>query len=483
MSESPLTALRPALADEQNRWLRRRFVLYCTVLASASAVVAIFLLIGLLSAEDAIASLYHPINLALALGCVLIYAAPLVHMLRRPHRASRRTILRLSYAVTLAFAVVYILPSMALASLITRAWREAGNPNASLGPMVPWLLGFFLSHLLASLIVPWRPREAVLAYLPITLIMATITLVGVSDPWEARLIGVIALLAVGVPGVLVCWVRHTRFARRFHLSALSEHYEETTRELTDAQRLHEALLPAMLDDPDLSLEFAYEPMRAIGGDFLYVHDHAVSDARQVSFVLVDVTGHGIPAALTVHRLHGELERIFGERPGADPGHVLAQLNRYVHVALAKHSVYATAFCAQAVFRPGSAPALRYASAGHPPAFCVPTDGPPGSLESTCFVLGAAGPDDFDPEPRELSLTPGDTLVAFTDGAFECRDDRGAMLGLDALRDIIALQARDARAPDSIMRAVRDARRRAPANDDTLIVSLRIHALGSPARTP
>ncbi len=483
MTMAPLTALQPMLAGEKDRWLRRRFVLYCSVLASASALIAIFLLIGLLSDKDSAASLFHRLNLALALGCVLIYAAPLVYIHRRPHRVSRRALLRLSYAVTLAFAAVYILPSMALASLITRAWREAGNPNASLGPMIPWLLGFFASHLFASLTIPWRPREALLAYLPITLIMATITFLGVNDSWGVRLIGAGALLTVGLPGVLVCWVRHTRFARRFHLTALSEHYEETTRELTDAQRLHEAILPAMLHDDQFSLEFAYEPMRAIGGDFLYVHDRTASGARQVSFVLVDVTGHGIPAALTVHRLHGELERIYGERPDADPGIVLSQLNRYVHVALAKHSVYATAICVQAALRPGSPPMLQYASAGHPPALRVPADGAPDSLESTAFVLGAAGPDDFDPEPRELPLSPGDTLIAFTDGAFECRDVRGAMLGLSALRDILVLGARDAHAPNSIMRAVRDARRHAPVNDDTLIVSLRLHASESSAPSP
>lgn len=473
MSTVLLSTLRPALIDEQDRWLRRRFVLYCAILASASALLTVALALGVTSTEDSSAQLYLRMNLALAMVCVLIYAAPLVYMVSRPRRLSRRAVLRLSYGVTLAFAAVYILPSMALAALVTRAWREAGNPNASIGPLAPWFLGFFASHFLASLIIPWRPREAALSYLPVAIIMSAITLVGVNDPWNTRLIGVAALLGVGLPGVLVCWVRHTRFARRFHLTALSEHFEETSRELTDAQRLHHALLPSPTDDGDVSLTFAYEPMRAIGGDFLYVHDMCTGDVRSITFVLVDVTGHGIPAALTVHRLHGELERIFGERPDANPALVLSQLNRYFHVALSKHSVYATALCAQVALSSNEPPRLTYASAGHPPALRIGSAQASEKLESTSFVLGAVGPDDFDPDPRTLTLKPGDVVVAYTDGAFECRDDRGEMLGLDALSTIVTDNASASDAPQAILNAVREARRRTPPNDDTLIVTVRI----------
>lgn len=177
-------------------------------------------------------------------------------------------------------------------------------------------------------------------------------------------------------------------------------------------------------------------MRQIGGDFLYACETGGSAAgqRALNVVLIDVTGHGVPAALTVNRLHGELERIFAENPGSDPGEVLGLLNRYVHLTLARHSVYATAFCAR-IEPHGNM--LRYASAGHPPAFVRAVDGTLERLDSTTFVLGVTMGEDFQAGPRTVQFGPGDTLLAYTDGAIETRDREGRSLGVEGMQRLIA----------------------------------------------
>src|SRR6185295_15808135 len=94
--------------------------------------------------------------------------------------------------------------------------------------------------------------------------------------------------------------------------------------------------------------YVYEPMRQIGGDLLFVfppsHQHQDDGVGALSLVVLDVTGHGIAAALTVNRIVGELERLFIDDPDAPPGKALAVLNRYVFSTLSKHDHYVTAIC-------------------------------------------------------------------------------------------------------------------------------------------
>ena len=64
-----------------------------------------------------------------------------------------------------------------------------------------------------------------------------------------------------------------------------------------------AQFPAEYDDGFVRFEYRYTPMRELGGDFVHLH---VAASGIVHVVLLDVTGHGLAAALTVNRLYGEL---------------------------------------------------------------------------------------------------------------------------------------------------------------------------------
>jgi sigma-B regulation protein RsbU (phosphoserine phosphatase) len=185
--------------------------------------------------------------------------------------------------------------------------------------------------------------------------------------------------------------------------------------------------------------------------------------------VVDVTGHGIAAALTVNRLHGELERLFAENPDVDPGAVLGLLNKYVHLTLANHSVYATAFCLRV---DPARNVVEYASGGHPPAFLRAVDGTLHELSSTGFVLGACPSDDFDPAPATLPFYPGDALIVYTDGAIEAKNEAGRMLGVRGVQRLLAQKAgaSPGQWPAVLMQTV-DGHRVGPVCDDTLAVEV------------
>lgn len=182
---------------------------------------------------------------------------------------------------------------------------------------------------------------------------------------------------------------------------------------------------------------------------------------------MDVTGHGIPAALTVNRLYGELKRIFAENPGASPGVVLRLLNSYVHLTLSSHAVFVTALCLRVDCRSDT---LEYASGGHPPAFLRCSDGTIDRLDSTTFVLGVVLGEEFDPEQRTLKFGAGDCLIAYTDGAIEARGKSGRYLGVAGMQRIVAGSPIDGDWPTTILRAV-EQHRHGPSCDDTLVIEL------------
>jgi serine phosphatase RsbU (regulator of sigma subunit) len=254
------------------------------------------------------------------------------------------------------------------------------------------------------------------------------------------------------------------------------------RELVDARRLHEALFPSPLSSGPLRFGYLYEPMRQIGGDYVFDRPHPQPRAEGDHFeffnmLLVDVTGHGIAAALTVNRLHGEIERLFAENPEIGPGEILSALNRYVHLTLANHSIYVTALCLRVDLVGG---VIEYASGGHPPAFIARgvmsgRSNEIEQLESTSVVLGACAAGDFDPGVRRVPFAPGDTLIAYTDGAIETRNAENRMLGLKGLRECLETATLAGAhlhgfAP-AVLQAV-EKHRSGPVADDTLIVEIR-----------
>jgi serine phosphatase RsbU (regulator of sigma subunit) len=79
--------------------------------------------------------------------------------------------------------------------------------------------------------------------------------------------------------------------------------------------------------------------------------------------------------------------------------------------------------------------LRYSNAGHPPMF-LRSKGELTELPSTTFLLGAVDDAAFGEDEIVLQLEERDTLILFTDGAYDAKSPRGERFGLERLRDTI-----------------------------------------------
>lgn len=345
---------------------------------------------------------------------------------------------------------------------IVMAWLDVGH---SIG-----LGGTILCHVIAASILPWTARDAIRPMALILALFAVLVLAEAGSSWGGKILAIVWSLFFAAPGTLIAWMRHSRRLDSYRNRFFQRRYGELRRELVDARRIHEALFPAPVNSGPIRFAYQYEPMRQIGGDYLYAtRARQGEQADRLSVVILDVTGHGIPAALTVNRLHGELERVFAEHPDASPGHVLKLLNRYIHLTLADHSVYVTALCLRV---DGARDHLEYASGGHPPAFLRAVDGTIHELPSTSFVLGACADADFEPDPKSLRFGKGDVIIGYTDGAIEARDRSGRMLGVKGFAKLVAFTTPDPQLgwTGTLLKAVEQYRYGPPA-DDTLVIEI------------
>lgn len=391
-------------------------------------------------------------TLAILVGWTLMYLwAFLFAVLRRP------TMNRL---VWISMIIV------GLDGLINLAMRYFNLPMAS------GLFGFVISYTIAAVFLPWTVRQALLVAGLVLGVNAVLRLTPLEGGFSVgRFFAVLASAFFVLPGFFICWYRASSRLRESQFYFLQRRYGEVRRELTDARRIHEAMFPAPMTTGPVRFTYRYQPMRQIGGDYLHVNTCPTDKGEDtaLSVVVLDVTGHGIPAALTVNRLYGELARLYAEDPFIEPGHVLSLLNRYVRLTMATHSVYVTGL---AVKIDPVRDEMRYANAGHPPAFHIHAGGAIDQLDSTTFLLGAVDDETFDGEMQTFRFAPGDRFIAYTDGATEARTSSGKMLGIAGMQGILAHTSSqpDGGWPAALLSAV-DHYRGGPPDDDTLVIEV------------
>jgi hypothetical protein len=335
------------------------------------------------------------------------------------------------------------------------------NPEATAAP----LFSIFFWHLTASLFLPWNWRESLKPIVPLFLcwVLLRAGLAAGDGSWISAGLAVGFAPLLFVPALVLCYARLRWHQNRFKTGFVGRRFVQMRREFLQARAVHESLFPKPLDAGWMRFDFGYRPAADIGGDFIHVW---VDDQERFHLALIDVTGHGLASAMSVARIHGEIERLRDEYPDEGPARILARLNRYFHRLLARHKLYATGVLLTLDPNTGE---VRYASAGHPPVF-LRSRGGVTEMPSTTFLLGAVDDSMFGEEEVTIRLEEGDTLVLFTDGAYDARNPRGERFGLDRLREIISRPTAPPRWTQYLMRLVETFEAGMP-EDDLLIAEV------------
>ncbi len=302
-------------------------------------------------------------------------------------------------------------------------------------PGVSWsgsFSGFALFHILAAIFLPWTLLQAIQPGIALFLIWLVAIVVfgryGSIDDLFARSILAGVYLT---PGLVICSIKNASLGQFFETNVLRRYRETFTQEVLDAKRLHDAIFPPPNLDGAIRFTYQDNPRFGIGGDFV----HARYDKRGwLHLGILDVAGDGIAAALTVNRLHGELERLYAEDDTMMPDVALAALDRYATLTLAPLGIYAVALF---FFVPPRGE-LWWSGAGHTPAFIrrANQDDTFERLESTTWPLGASP--DADPKQcaMKTQIHPGDVLIGHTDGACEELNEDGTRWGYSGVATFI-----------------------------------------------
>jgi len=160
------------------------------------------------------------------------------------------------------------------------------------------------------------------------------------------------------------------------------------------------------------------PAGEIGGDYF---DFLDAGPGRLGLALGDISGKGVSAALMMAGLQASLRSLYAETAD-DLGRLLRSVNRlFCESTAAQH--YASLFLADYDDATGR---LRYANCGHLPPLLLHADSTVCRLTPTATVLGMF--EEWECAVSEVRLEPGDTLLMFTDGATEARNDRGDEYG-------------------------------------------------------
>lgn len=205
--------------------------------------------------------------------------------------------------------------------------------------------------------------------------------------------------------------------------------------LMRARAVQSRLLPQ--ENPPLeTLDYAGNCVqaRSVGGDY---YDFLDMGQGEVGFVLADVAGKGIAAALLMANLQGCLHSENGTG-SKDLPQLLASVNRHFYNHTPRDR-YATFFLGR---YSDATRTLHYVNCGHNPPLLLRKGGAVERLNATATVLGLFW--DWECSVAEAQLESGDVLSIYTDGITETAGHGGEEFGetrfLETLRKHQNLEA-------------------------------------------
>jgi len=195
-------------------------------------------------------------------------------------------------------------------------------------------------------------------------------------------------------------------------------------ELEIAREIQSSILPGCAPElKSLRINAAYRPMTAVAGDF---YEFVPVDQNRVGFLVADVSGHGVPAALIAAMIKVAMQSVVSS--AHDPPEVLRGLNRILSGQLRGQLISAAYLWLDTEIRKAS-----YSAAGHPPLLCW-REGKLERIESNGLLFGVRSDSDY--PVCEMPLHSGDRFLLYTDGVVEPENAVGEPFGDRKLEQVV-----------------------------------------------
>ncbi len=290
----------------------------------------------------------------------------------------------------------------------------------------------------------WRafPIGVLMEIFHLTLLMLIV------KPFDAAL-GIVK--AIAIPFILVNALGFTlmiamiEYIERQRVISLERSRLKT--ELEVATVIQRSLLPPITEEypgrTELGIAASMDPAKEVGGDF---YDVFPVDKDKLAFVIADVSGKGIPAALFMATSKTIIQNCVRDIPA------LSEAVTTANESLCRNNtaeMFVTAWIGVLDIPTG---ALTFVCAGHNPPVVI-SDGVPSFIKARSgFVL--AGMDGMKYREQTVELKKGDRLFLYTDGVTEAENGVHELFGEERLA--ACLKETAAETPDEIVSDVRKA---------------------------
>ncbi|MCC6827501.1 MAG: SpoIIE family protein phosphatase [Novosphingobium sp.] len=242
--------------------------------------------------------------------------------------------------------------------------------------------------------------------------------------------------------------------------------ERVEGELSAARDIQIGMLPRKFppfpERTDLDVFAMLESAKQVGGD---LYDYFMIDENRLFFVVGDVSGKGVPAALFMAMTAIRFKaHAFS---AASTGEIMELVN----TSLSRENpaeMFVTAFAAILDLRDGT---VEYTDGGHEAPFLIRADGRVDRLaKHQGMALGVF--EDVPYKTDRFTLAPGDAIVLFTDGVSEATDKDDQLFSVERIGDALA-QARASSSArliaDGLAESVRGFVGTVPQSDDIAIL--------------
>lgn len=208
---------------------------------------------------------------------------------------------------------------------------------------------------------------------------------------------------------------------------------DVQKEIDLAREIQLSLLPGTsLNKKDLEVYSFAHTAKEVGGDYLDV----IETEKGTYVIIADVSGKGLTAALYMVRLQALVSMII-EKEQPSPKELFLQLNNYIK-SNSKDKTFVTGCVA---FFPNDEEYFEYIRAGHNiPVYYNRERDTTYKLKSNGFALGMTSTKLLDKnlEVKKFHFKPGDSVLFYTDGLNESRNEREEEYGEDRIEALMEI---------------------------------------------
>ena len=240
------------------------------------------------------------------------------------------------------------------------------------------------------------------------------------------------------------------------------------RDLESAAAIQQSLLPDRSPRiENIQVAWRFEPCDQVGGDIFNIHN---MDERKVGLYMLDVCGHGVPAALisvAVSQFLNSGDGLLGNNCElVSPDIVLNRLDEAF--PFERFDSFFSIICMTLDAQEGL---LTYSSAGHPPPVLVRSNGSIETLDHRGPSIGIGSGEIIG--QQSMKLQAGDKIFLYTDGLLENRNPAGGFFGKTRFYEILERYRREPveEIVESIYTSVKDFRQEAKPDDDISILGV------------